>query len=109
MCEPFRQCGLEQFAAQLIAGEPDDLEHRQEHERIVSAFGPRPPAGRARHKRTMKQAQGALAMITASGAKLVEDARFVEQPGPAIASVDARERLALGGKTPVRCLGTPRL
>jgi len=45
----------------------------------------------------MEQAQGALAMITASGAKLIENALLVETTGPAVATVDAGERLAFGG------------
>ena len=46
MGEPVRQCGLEEFAAQLIAPEPDRLERWQQHGGIVSGFGPGPFAGR---------------------------------------------------------------
>jgi hypothetical protein len=97
MFEPCGQRGPEQFAAQLIALQPDDLEHRQEHERIISAFGAGPGASCERRQRPVQQAQGALAMITAGGAKLIEDACLVETTGPAVAAVDAGEGLPFGG------------
>ena len=83
--------------------------YRQEQERIVSALGTRPSAGGERGQRPVEQAQGALAMITAGGAKLVEDARLMETTGPLVAPVDAGERLAFGRQTHVRCLGNHEL
>jgi hypothetical protein len=48
-------------------------------------------------------------MITAGGAKLIEDARLMRPTGALIAAVDLREGLALGGQTPVRGLGNHEL
>ena len=44
-------------------------------------------------------------MITAGGAKLVEDARLVRPTGALIAAVDAGQGLAFGRQTHVRGLG----
>ncbi len=43
-----------------------------------------------------------LAMVTAGGAKLLEDARLVRTTGPLVAAVDASQGLAFGRQTHVR-------
>src|SRR5437667_9197884 len=88
MVAPFRQSRLEEFAAQLVAGQPDGLEHRQNFNGIAGAFWPG-PFGRRRGQRTVHKPQGGFAMITAGGAKLVEDARLVRPTGALIAAVNA--------------------
>ena len=57
------------------------LEHRQQHDRIVGGLGSGVGAGRGHRQRTMQQAQGTFAMITAGGAKLVENAPLVRPTG----------------------------
>jgi hypothetical protein len=104
MFEPFGQRRLEQLAAQLIAGQPNGLEHGQHLGRIVAGFGAG-PFGRRRGQRTVQQPQGGFAMITAGGAKLIEDARLVRTTGPLIAAVNLGKGLAFGGQTHVRGLG----
>ena len=104
MFQPFRECRLEQFAAQLVAGQPYGLEHRQHLDRIVgdfraAAFGP--PRG----QRTVQEPQSGFAMITAGGAKLIKDARLVRPTGTLIAAVNPGQGLAFGQQTHVRGLG----
>ncbi len=40
--EPVRQRRLEEFAAQLVAQEPESLERRQQHGGLVAGFGAGP-------------------------------------------------------------------
>jgi hypothetical protein len=65
--------------------------------------------GGADRQRPVEEAQGAFAMITAGGAKLVEDALLVRPTGTLIAAVDAGEGLAFGGQIHVRCFGNHEL
>ena len=100
MSEPFRQRRFEQLAAQLIAGQPDRLEHRRHHGGIVEDF--RPGAlGRSGAQGTVQKPQSGFAMIPAGGAKLIEDALLVRTTGALIATVNAGQRLAFGGQTHV--------
>jgi hypothetical protein len=57
MFEPFGQRRLEQFAAQLVAGQPEGLEHRQHLGRIVEDFGSGAP-GQCRAQRTVEEPPG---------------------------------------------------
>jgi hypothetical protein len=93
MCEPFGQRRPEQLATQLIAGQPDGLEHRQHFRRIIDAFRTR-PFRRPAAQRPVQQPQGGFAMIPTRGAKLIENARFVRTTGALIAAVNADQRLA---------------
>ena len=90
-----RQCRLKQLAAQLVAGEPDGLEHRQHFDRSVSDFWTG-AFGRCGGQRPVQQPQGGFAMITAGGAKLIEDARLVRPTGTLIAAVNAGQGLPFG-------------
>lgn len=96
MFEPFAQRGLEQLAAQLIAGQPDRLERGQEHRRVVGDFGAGSFAGRT-SQRAMQQPQSGFAMVTAVEAKLVENAALVWTTGALITVMDFGEILAFGG------------
>lgn len=104
MLEPFRQRRLEQLAAQWIAGQPHRLEHQQDDDRIVSAFGTG-PLGRRSRQRTMQEPQGGFAMITAGRAKLIKDARPMRTTGALMAAVRAGQGLAFGRQTHVRGSG----
>ena len=104
MFQPFGQRRLEQLAAQLVAGQPDGLEHRQHRDGIVDDFGSA-PFGRGRGQRTVQEPQGGFAMIPAHGAKLIKDARLVRTTGALVAAVNTGQRLAFGRQTQVRCLG----
>jgi len=95
MRQPFGQRRLEPLAAQLVAGQPDGLKHRQHHDGIIDDFGPA-PFGRCRAQRTVQQPQGGFGMIPAQGAKRRQDARLVRRTGPLAAAVDARQTLAFG-------------
>ena len=53
----------------------------------------------------VQEPQSCLAVITAGGAKLVEDARLVRPTGALIAAVAAGEGLTFGGEAHVRWLG----
>ena len=77
---------------------------RQHLDRIVGDFGAG-VFGRARGQRMVQEPQSGFAMITAGGAKLIEDARLVRTTGALIAAVDAGEGLAFGRQTHVRSLG----
>ena len=101
MFEPFGQRRLEELAAELVAGQPDGLEHRQHCGGFVEKFGPR-AFGRRGAQRTVQEPQGGFAMITAGGAKPVEDARLMRTTSAAVAAVVAGERLAFGRQTHVR-------
>jgi len=93
MFEPFAQRRLEQLAARLVAGQPDRLEHGQQHRRIINDFG----AGSLLDihcQRTVQQPQGGFAMITAVEAKLVQDAALVRTTGALITAMDFGEILA---------------
>jgi hypothetical protein len=73
------------------------LEHRPYLRRIIddfrtAALGPRTGPW------PVQKPQGGFPMITASGAKLVEDARLVRRPGPLVSPVNAVQSLSLGAK-----------
>jgi hypothetical protein len=104
MFQPLGQRRLEEFAAQLVAGQPDALEHRQHRDRIVADFGPA-AFGRSRGQRPVQEPQRGFAMIPARGAKLVEDARLVRPTGALVAAVNAGQGRAFGGQTQVPNLG----
>lgn len=104
MGEPVGQRRLQEFAAGLLAGQPDGLEHGQHLRWLVGALGAR-ALGRSRGQGTVQKPQGGLAMIAAGGAKLIEDARLVRPTGAAVAAVNAGQGLAFGGQTYVRGLG----
>jgi hypothetical protein len=87
---------LSSFAAKLITGQPERLEHRQDDGGFVEEFGTG-ALGRRGAQRTVQQPQGGLAMITAGGAKLIEEARLVRTTDTAVAAVDAGQGLAFGG------------
>jgi len=53
----------------------------------------------------MQQSQGALVVVTAGRAKLVEHARLVPATSPMMAPVELREGLEFGGQTHVRGCG----
>ncbi len=94
--EPLRQCRLEQFAAELVAGQPDGFEHGPDLARIIKDLGPR--AGRrGRRQGTVQQPQSGFAMITAGGAKFIQDERLMRTTGSLITAVNAGQRLAFGG------------
>ena len=95
MFEPFGQRRLEQFAAQLIAGQPDRLEHRQQHRRVINDFWAGSFAGFA-SQRTAQQPQRGFAMVTTIKAKLVENTALVPPTGTLITTVDLGEILAFG-------------
>ena len=95
MLQPFGQRGLEQLAAQLVAGQPHRLEHGQQFRRLIDDFGAGAFAGGAA-QRTVQQSQGGFAMITAIEAKLVENAALVRTTGALITTVDFGEILAFG-------------
>ena len=95
MLDPFGQRCFEQLAAQLIAGQPDRLEHRQHFHRIINDFRPR-TFGRTGGERTVQEPQGGFAMITARGAKLIQDEPLVRTTGALIAAVNADQGLAFG-------------
>lgn len=96
MFDPFGQCCFQKFAAQLIALQPDRLEHRQHFQRIVNEFRSR-TFGRRGGQWTVQQPQSGFAMITARGAKLIEDEPPVRTTGALIAAVNAGQGLAFGG------------
>jgi hypothetical protein len=104
MLEPFGQRRLEEFAAQLVAGQPDGLEHGQHLARIVGDFGAA-AFGRSGGQWTVQEPQRGFPMIPAGGAKLIEDARLVRPTGALIAAVNAGQGLAFGRQTHVRGLG----
>jgi hypothetical protein len=104
MFEPCGQRRLKQLAAELVAGQPDGFEHRQHLGGFIEEFGAR-AFGRRGAQRTVQQPQGGLAMISAGGAKLIEDARLVRPTGARIAAVHAGQGLAFGRQTHVRGLG----
>lgn len=104
MYEPFWQCRLEKFAAQLIARQPDRLEHGQQFRRIINDFGPG-TFGRPVTQRPVQQPQGGFAMIPTVKAKLVKNTGFVQPASPVITAVDLRAILALGGQTHSQVFG----
>ena len=61
--------------------------------------------GRGRGPWPVQEPQRGWAMITARGAKLIEEARLVRTTGARIAAGDAGQGLAFGRPTQVRCLG----
>ena len=93
--EPFGQRRLEQFAAELITGQPNRLEHRQHLGWWVDDFRSRAGWWLAGN-RTVQKPQGGFAMISAGGAKLVENARLVRSSGSLVTAVNAGQGLALG-------------
>ena len=95
MFEPFGQRRLQEFAAQLFAGQPDGLEYGQHFHRIVNDFRPG-PLGRPGGERTVQQPQSGFAMIPARGAKLIEDEPLVRTTGALVAAVNAGQRLPFG-------------
>src|SRR5437667_8413471 len=102
--KPFGQRRFEQLAAELITGQPDHLQHRQNLGGFVNDFRSRPPGRRARQW-TVQKPQRGFAMITASGAKLVEDALFVRTTSTLITAVNAGQGLAFGRQTHLRGFG----
>ena len=99
---PFGHRGAEQFAAELIAGEPNDLERGAQHARIVNGFRAGPLSVNRSAEGTIQQPEGTLAMIATGGAKLVKDALFVATTGALITAVNAGQGLAFGRQTHVR-------
>src|ERR1035437_2701501 len=95
MFEPFRQRGLEPFAAPWVAGQPDRLEHGQQHGGIIDDFGAGSWAPRAA-QRTRQPPPGGCARGTAIEAKLVEAAALVRTTGTLITAVALGEILAVG-------------
>ena len=66
-------------------------------DRIIGELGTRSAAGSGRSQRPVEQAQGALTMITAGGAKLIENAPLVRPTGALISAVDTDQGLPFGG------------
>ena len=67
MPQPFGQRRLEQLAAQLVAGQPEDFEHPPHGRWIVGDFRPGALGGR-RGQWTVQKPQGSFVMVTAGGA-----------------------------------------
>ena len=93
--EPFGQRRFKQFAAELITGQPNRFEHRQYLRRWVEDFGAR-ACWWSGGQRTVQKPQGGFAMISAGGAKLIENARLVRSSGSLVTAVNAGQGLALG-------------
>ena len=100
-----RQRRLEQFAAQLIAQEPEGLERRQQVRAIIKGFGAGPLSGCGLEWPVQKP-QGGFTMVAAIEAKFLQDAGLVGTTGALIAAVDFRQILTFGGQAQVRCSGS---
>src|SRR5947208_8305341 len=86
---PLRQQGLQTYRPGIIGRFPDGLQNRHHGQAVGSAAYSSPGRRFRRRQRTVQQADSMLAVITAVGAELVQDALFLPTAGLPVARINA--------------------
>ena len=81
---PVRHGGGHELAAELLAGQPDDLQRRQEHLRIILQWPTDERRGLRRAGAAAQRPDGGFAMVVEPVEDLVDDFGFVFLAGPGV-------------------------